>query len=151
MNSNVCVARVLSLEEQQSRILQDYNEGLDMVSPEEVENWNISRHGITPCWYLRPAILSLSSEQSCISCITTPDGRWDHHALNTMSLLLGCFHLPCTSQSAVHRTTPSSAQVHFTAYATHQVSMLASALSKRRSVLTFTTTQSVNLHTPLTT
>jgi hypothetical protein len=35
--------RILSLDEQEGRVLQDYNEGLDYVSPEEVENWHISR------------------------------------------------------------------------------------------------------------
>lgn len=35
--------RILALEEQESRVMQDYREGLDYVSPEEVENWSISR------------------------------------------------------------------------------------------------------------
>lgn len=34
--------RILSIAEQESRVLQDYYEGLDYVSPEEVENWHIS-------------------------------------------------------------------------------------------------------------
>lgn len=35
--------RILTLEEQEGRVMQDYREGLDYVSPEEVENWSISR------------------------------------------------------------------------------------------------------------
>ena len=37
--------RILSIEEQELRVLSDYYEGLDYVSPEEVENWNITRCG----------------------------------------------------------------------------------------------------------
>jgi hypothetical protein len=33
----------LTMDQQKSRILQDYNEGLDYVSPEDLENWSISR------------------------------------------------------------------------------------------------------------
>jgi hypothetical protein len=39
--------RILSLEEQERRIMRDYREGLDYVSPEEVENWSISRFDST--------------------------------------------------------------------------------------------------------
>jgi hypothetical protein len=39
--------RILSLEEQEQRIMKDYREGLDYVSPEEVENWSISRFDYT--------------------------------------------------------------------------------------------------------
>ena len=35
--------RILSLSQQEGRVMQDYREGLDYVSPEEVESWSISR------------------------------------------------------------------------------------------------------------
>lgn len=35
--------RILALKEQERKVLQDYREGHDYVSPEEVENWSISR------------------------------------------------------------------------------------------------------------
>jgi malate dehydrogenase (decarboxylating) len=41
--------RILALQEQESRVMQDYNEGLDYVSPEEVENWHISRCFVPGC------------------------------------------------------------------------------------------------------
>jgi hypothetical protein len=35
--------RILTMEQQEGRVMQDYHEGLDYVSPEEVESWSISR------------------------------------------------------------------------------------------------------------
>lgn len=35
--------RCLTIQEQESRVLTDYYDGLDYVPPEEVENWHISR------------------------------------------------------------------------------------------------------------
>ena len=35
--------RILKLSDQEGRVMQDYREGLDYVSPEEVESWSISR------------------------------------------------------------------------------------------------------------
>jgi hypothetical protein len=46
--------RILSLEEQEQRIMRDYREGLDYVSPEEVENWSISRFDSNPKCILVP-------------------------------------------------------------------------------------------------
>ena len=41
--------RILSLDEQEGRVMQDYREGLDFVSPEEVESWSISRCELRRC------------------------------------------------------------------------------------------------------
>lgn len=38
--------RCLTIQEQESRVLTDYYDGLDYVPPEEVENWHISRCAI---------------------------------------------------------------------------------------------------------
>lgn len=71
-------ARVLTLEEQQSRILQDYNEGLDMVSPEEVEHWNISRYQPTLCVPMYPTFrvaIGIRSISPCMSNLCPVDAK----------------------------------------------------------------------------
>jgi hypothetical protein len=86
--------RCLTIQEQESRVLTDYYEGLDYVPPEEVENWHISRCALHSVRCAGRLLLSLAFRRQvrCAGAAFKPLGGLQLLIASAVTSWSGCTH-----------------------------------------------------------